>query len=76
MGKKTSKRGVAAIKTYMEEHGLSQKEFGELVDVSQGLVWQWVHGETAVTADKAREIESKTGIPRMKLLYPSEPRAA
>jgi transcriptional regulator with XRE-family HTH domain len=66
------KIAVPAIAEYMEEHSLSQQGFADKVGVSQGLVWQWLNGETAVTPEKAKEIEDATGIPRLKLLYPEE----
>lgn len=48
------------IKSYREKHGLSQKAFADKVGVSQGMVWQWESGETAVTLEKAKTIVRET----------------
>jgi transcriptional regulator with XRE-family HTH domain len=60
----------------MEANGLSQKQFGDKVGVSQGLVSQWLTGDTKMTPERAKEIEELTGIPRLQLLYPEEQAAA
>jgi transcriptional regulator with XRE-family HTH domain len=60
------------LPAYLERTGLSQQQFAEKLKVSQGLVWQWLNGETAISPDKARAIEALTGIPRIRLLYPEE----
>lgn len=49
------------IRAYLSKHGLSQEEFGKLIGVSQGLVWQWLEGRTRITAERAKEIDEKTG---------------
>lgn len=49
------------IKTYLQTQGLTQKAFADQLAVSPGLVWQWINGQTPVTAERAREIESATG---------------
>jgi len=53
----------------MTKHGLSQKNFGELIGVSQGLVHQWLDGKTQITGDRARDIEKLTNgeVTRMEL---------
>lgn len=56
----------------MKSNGISQKKLAARLQVSQGLVWQWLNGETAVSTDMAKAIEKATGIPRMRLLYPGE----
>ena len=61
-----------ALRGYLSSNGITQQGFAELVGVSQGLVHQWLVGLTAINPEKAKEIEAKTGIPRMKLLYPGE----
>jgi transcriptional regulator with XRE-family HTH domain len=76
VSKQIRKKGSPAIQKFIEENRLSQKAFGEMVGASQGLVWQWLNGETSITPEKAKDIEAKTGIPRMALLYPKEKRAA
>lgn len=48
------------IRAYLKKHKLSQDAFAELVGVSQGLVWQWLKGQTRITADKAKQIENRT----------------
>lgn len=49
------------IRAYLLKHDLTQEEFAELLDVSPGLVWQWLHGRTAITAERAKQIEERTG---------------
>ena len=56
----------------MEEQGLSQQGLADKLKVSQGLVWQWLNGETSITPERAKHIEEITGIPRIRLLYPEE----
>lgn len=48
------------IKTYLEKTGLSQEQFGKLVGVSQGLVWQWIEGRTGITLERVRQIVDAT----------------
>lgn len=48
------------IRSYMKKHSLSQDGFAKQIGVTQGMVWQWLHGKTAVSAKKAKEIEEKT----------------
>lgn len=65
------------LSTYLEKQGLSQEAFAKSIGVSQGLVWQWLDGRTRITAERAIEIEKKTGgaITRRDLrpdLYPDE----
>jgi DNA-binding transcriptional regulator YdaS (Cro superfamily) len=49
------------IPQYLEKHGLAQAEFARLLGVTPGLVWQWLNGETKVTAERAIVIEEVTG---------------
>lgn len=49
------------IKQYREKHALSQKAFGDLVGVSQGMVWQWESHETNLTLDKVKKVAIVTG---------------
>lgn len=56
----------------MEEQGLSQQQLADKLKVSQGLVWQWLNGETSITPERAKDIEEITGIERIRLLYPAE----
>jgi len=48
------------IRTFIEAEHISQEQFGKLVGVSQGLVWQWISGKTTVTAERALQIERAT----------------
>jgi DNA-binding transcriptional regulator YdaS (Cro superfamily) len=48
------------IRAYLDKNSLSQEAFGNLIGVSQGLVWQWMNGHTQITAERAIEIEEKT----------------
>lgn len=48
------------IPSYIKAHELTQTQFGELVGVSQGMVWQWINGKRPVSPLKAREIETAT----------------
>lgn len=49
------------IPEYLEANGLQQAEFARQLGVSPGLVWQWLNGETKVTAERAVQIEAATG---------------
>jgi DNA-binding transcriptional regulator YdaS (Cro superfamily) len=46
------------LKKYLETS--TQTELAEKLGVSQGLVSQWVNGDTAITAEKAIAIEVAT----------------
>lgn len=59
---------------HLEEQGITQQRFGEMVGASQALVSQWLSGLKAITPEYAKIIEEKTGIKRMRLLYPEEER--
>lgn len=48
------------IADYLARKNLSQAEFARRVGVSEGLVWQWINGRTAITAEKAVAIERAT----------------
>lgn len=48
------------LKTYVKENG-GQTDFARKLGVTQGLVWQWLNGETRVTAERAIEIDKFTG---------------
>lgn len=51
---------VMNLQTYLEKHGLSQEQFAKQIGVTQGAVWQWLNGETRITAERAVEIERAT----------------
>ncbi len=47
------------LNAFVAEHG--QTGAAEILGVSQGLVWQWLNGKTRVTAERAIDIEEKSG---------------
>lgn len=47
------------LKTYIEQNG-GQTAFARTLDVSQGLVWQWLSGKTRITGERAIQIEEAT----------------
>lgn len=49
------------IRAYLDKHQLSQEQFAKQIGVSQGLIWQWLDGRTRITAERAKDIEEKTG---------------
>lgn len=48
------------IAQYLDKHGLSQQQFADQIEVSPGLVWQWLNGRTRITAERAKDIERRT----------------
>lgn len=48
------------IAAYLEQHSISQKAFGERIGASQGLVWQWINGQTRITVKYAKRIVRET----------------
>lgn len=48
------------IRAYLKKHRLSQQAFGDLIGVSQGLVWQWLNGRLPVKPERAKQIEQAT----------------
>ena len=52
---------MQVLKLYLKRHKLSQQAFADRLDVSQGLVWQWLNGRSKVTGDMAVKIEDLTG---------------
>lgn len=71
--KRRKKRVVLPeLKDYIERNGLTQEGFAEKLKVSQGLVWQWIHGQTEITKQKAVAIEALTQINRNRLMFPKE----
>lgn len=72
MATKKGRAPGGAIQAYLLKQRISQKEFGDSLGVSQGLVSQWVTGETQVSPRWAKKIEEQHGIPRLLLLYPEE----
>lgn len=49
------------ICTYLQKNEISQERFGKTLGVTQGAVWQWLKGETRITAERAIQIEKVTG---------------
>jgi DNA-binding transcriptional regulator YdaS (Cro superfamily) len=48
------------LRQYIEKRGLSQKAFGDLVGVSQGMVSQWLTGARPISPESAKAIEERT----------------
>lgn len=48
------------LKTYLTTSKKTQQQFAVALDVSQGLVWQWLNGVTRVTAERCLDIEKAT----------------
>jgi DNA-binding transcriptional regulator YdaS (Cro superfamily) len=48
------------IRAYLDKHNLSQKQFADLIGVSQGAVWQWLHGLSKVSPKHFEIIEKRT----------------
>lgn len=67
MAKTTKAEDPNPLKAYREEHGLSQQELADLLDVSRGLVSLIETGERPITPANAKDWEPKLGIPREKL---------
>lgn len=49
------------LNTYLTTNGLSQGAFAKRLGVTQGAVWQWISGESRITAERAVQIETETG---------------
>jgi DNA-binding transcriptional regulator YdaS (Cro superfamily) len=54
------KRKARQVQAYIKRHNLTQGDFGRKVGVSQGMVWQWINGERAVSPRRARRIYEAT----------------
>lgn len=48
------------LEKYLRTHGITQKEFAGRLGCSQGLVSQWITGETKMTNAWALKIERAT----------------
>lgn len=53
-------KDAAPLRAYIKRHRLSQEEFAVQLDVSQGMVWQWLNGRRRVSAERAKQIEEVT----------------
>ena len=49
-----------ALRAYLKRRGMTQKQFGKLLGVSQSQVSQWLTGKKSINGDWAPEIERKT----------------
>jgi DNA-binding transcriptional regulator YdaS (Cro superfamily) len=45
---------------YLKKTGISQKEFGAKVGVTQSMVWQWINNKRRIAAENVIPIESAT----------------
>lgn len=54
-------KDAAPIRAYIKRHQLSQGAFAGQLDVSQGMVWQWLNGRRRISAERAKQIEEVTG---------------
>lgn len=45
----------------LDKGEISQAGLAAALGVSQGMVWQWVHGRRRVPADRCPDIEAATG---------------
>ena len=48
------------IRAYLKDRGMSQREFGELLGVSQACVSLWLTNDRRIDGDWAVKIEKKT----------------
>lgn len=60
---------AAVLGAYMRKRKMSQAELANLLEVTEGAVWQWMTGRTKITAERATDIEKRTKgeVPREKL---------
>lgn len=48
------------LRTYLTESECSQGELARRINVTPGLVWQWLHGRRRIAAEQVLKIESAT----------------
>jgi len=48
------------IARYLRKQGIKQSDFATRLNVTPGLVSQWLSGKTAITAERAKQIEDAT----------------
>lgn len=60
------------LKSYLRKHGLTQKEFAEIMKVTEITVSRWVNGKSRTTVSMALEIERTTDgeVSAMDVLFP------
>lgn len=51
---------IMDLKTYLEEHSVSQAALAKLVDVTPSMVSQWITGHRPIAAEKVIPIERAT----------------
>lgn len=56
----TRKPGLKQLEAYIKKHKMKQADFGRRVGVTQGMVWQWIHGKRAVGPVRAHRIVAAT----------------
>lgn len=49
------------LRDYLDKEGVTQTEFAERCDVSQGMVWQWLNKKRRVAAERVLTVEAATG---------------
>ena len=55
------------LQKFFEENKITQSDFGKKIDVTQGLVGQWLRGERPVSVVKSLAIEAVFNIDAAKL---------
>lgn len=60
------------IKLYLEQNNITQIEFAHLVNVTPGMVYQWIKGLKPISPEKCVLIEQKTGKLTRKMLRPDD----
>jgi DNA-binding transcriptional regulator YdaS (Cro superfamily) len=58
---------MSELKEYLAARGMSQAALARELGVTQGAVGHWLRGASAITAERAIQIEAVTGIPRSTL---------
>lgn len=51
---------MKALETYLKRNAITQREFANRIGCSQGLVSQWINGDTQITGRWAVVIERET----------------
>ena len=51
---------MRALQQYLDQTGLTQRQFAHLIDCSQSLVSQWLTGKVQMTVERAISIERCT----------------
>lgn len=64
---------MEALRRWLEDRGMTQKAFGDLIGVSQATVSDYLRGEIAPTMESLREIQRVTRLSFDELIR-SKPR--